>query len=577
MSLLLARSSPIAQRSLVRVFSGTSGFQLQPHAWGALARPDKRPVVVAILDGVGIGNASETNAVHLAHTPTLDALFARKDRFVAVKAHGSAVGLPTDDDMGNSEVGHNAIGCGRIVNQGASLVDKSLADDSIFGGSGWQHMQPSLEHHTLHLIGLLSDGGVHSRYNQIIAVVRGAVARGARRVRLHVLLDGRDVPDGSSLQFVEQLTKDLQALSVDGVDARIASGGGRMHVTMDRYEADWSIVERGWNAHVLGKAERQFTCAREAVSTMRGEGHTDQYLPSFVVTDEAGIPVGTIQDDDAVLFCNFRGDRSIAISRAFDEPDFDAFDRIRFPKTRYAGLMSYDGDLGIPKNYLVDPPLINKTSGEYLANNDVRTFAISETQKYGHVTYFWNGNRSDLFNAELETYQEIESDRVEFNQAPNMKAQQIADMAVKAISSCKYDMVRLNLANGDMVGHTGDLQASITAMEAVDRELKRVLDAVDAVGGRYLVTADHGNCDEMVQRNKKGEVLVGEDGKALPLTSHTLAPVPVCIGGTGLPAGAVLRQDVPNPGLCNITATFINLLGFEAPSDYETSLLTQRK
>jgi 2,3-bisphosphoglycerate-independent phosphoglycerate mutase len=492
---------------------------------------------------------------------------------VKVQAHGTAVGLPSDDDMGNSEVGHNALGCGRVLQQGAALVDAALASEALFKGAGWEHVSQGMSSSTLHLIGLLSDGGVHSRYDQIRGIMMGAVKRGVKKIRVHALLDGRDVPDGSSVKFMQQLEADLKAT---GVDAKVASGGGRMKVTMDRYESDWDIVKRGWDAHVLGKGERQFESGSEAVEVLRKEGHNDQFLPSFTIT-QGGQPVGSIQDGDAVVLCNFRGDRAIQISKAFDtfaEEKF-AFDRVRVPKVKFAGLMSYDGDTHVPKHFLVNPPLIDRTSGELLANTGIRTFAVSETQKYGHVTYFWNGNRSGTFNSNLEKYEEVLSDKGDFHLAPAMQAEKIALAAERAVLSREFDMIRLNFANGDMVGHTGDLAASIRAVEAVDRQLASLLQALDSVQGRFLVTADHGNCDEMAQRDKKGNVMRDSKGKIMPLTSHTLAPVPVCIGGAGLPEGVALSTEgIKKPGLANITATFINLLGFQAPEYYERSLIS---
>jgi len=243
------------------------------------------------------------------------------------------------------------------------------------------------------------------------------------------------------------------------------------------------------------------------------------------------------------------------------------------PKVRYAGMMSYDGDLGIPKNFLVPPPKLDRTSGEYLAGSGVRVFACSETQKFGHVTYFWNGNKSGKFNEKLETYVEIPSDKVVFDEKPKMKAKEVTDAAIDALKSGKYDCVRINYPNGDMVGHTGNYEATVVSMEAVDEGLTRLLKVCDEVGAAYIVVADHGNADDMVQRNKKGKPKLTKDGKAVPLTSHTLAPVPLIIGGPGVPANVSLRKDLPKAGLANVTATMINLLGFEAPEHYEPSLL----
>ena len=344
-------------------------------------------------------------------------------------------------------------GSGQVIDQGARLVDIALENKSVFSDDGFKYISESFADHTLHFIGLLSDGGVHSRTDQLFLFIRGAAERGAKRIRVHILTDGRDVPDGSSVRFVGELEEVLKSLPAD-VDAKIASGGGRMRVTMDRYEADWKIVERGWKAHVLGEAPHTFKDAKTAVETLRGSGDaavSDQWLDPFVIVDDAGVPVGTVEDGDAVVLTNFRADRVIEISKAFEYADFTAFDRVRWPKTRFVGMMQYDGDLKLPARYLVPPPAITRVSGELLAASGVSTFACSETQKFGHVTFFWNGNRSGYFNEALETYVEIPSDAVPFNEAPDMKAREITEAGKEALLSKKFKMVRINYANPDMV------------------------------------------------------------------------------------------------------------------------------
>jgi len=520
----------------------------------------------------------EYNAIHMASTPCTDALREVPGRWRTIVAHGTAVGLPSDDDMGNSEVGHNALGAGQVIDQGASLVDKALEDGSLFEGDGWKYISPSLTNNTLHLIGLLSDGGVHSRTNQIFAIIRGAAQRGAKRIRLHVLTDGRDVPDGSSIKFISELEEVLKEATAAGCDAKIASGGGRMGVTMDRYEADWNIVKKGWDAHVLGEAPHKFTDATTAVKTLRADGSekpvSDQWLDPFVIVDGEGAPVGTVEDNDAVVICNFRADRVIEISKAFEYEDFTHFDRRRWPQTRFAGLMQYDGDLKLPTNFLVPPPAISGTSGEFLVKNGLRTFVCSETQKFGHVTFFWNGNRSGYFDEALETYVEIESDKVPFNELPDMKARAICEAGKEALRSGRFDQIRINFANPDMVGHTGDLAATTSCCALVDTCLKELLEVVDEVNGRFLFSSDHGNADDMVQRKKKVLTpIFDENGKPVPLTSHTLAPVPVAVGGAGLPAGVKLRDDLPKAGLANVAATVLNMMGYEAPSHMQPSML----
>ncbi|EEC71703.1 hypothetical protein OsI_04213 [Oryza sativa Indica Group] len=538
--------------------------------------PKGKTVALVVLDGWGEANADKYNCIHVAQTPVMDSLKnGAPERWRLVKAHGTAVGLPSEDDMGNSEVGHNALGAGRIFAQGAKLVDLALASGKIYDGEGFNYIKECFDKGTLHLIGLLSDGGVHSRLDQVQLLLKGASERGAKRIRVHILTDGRDVLDGSSVGFVETLESDLSQLRDKGIDAQIASGGGRMYVTMDRYENDWDVVKRGWDAQVLGEAPYKFQNAVEAVKTLRAETKaSDQYLPPFVIVDESGKSVGPVVDGDAVVTFNFRADRMVMLAKALEYADFDKFDRVRVPKIRYAGMLQYDGELKLPSHYLVSPPEIERTSGEYLVKNGVRTFACSETVKFGHVTFFWNGNRSGYFDETKEEYVEIPSDiGITFNVKPNMKALEIAEKARDAILSGKFDQVRVNLPNGDMVGHTGDIEATVVACKAADEAVKIILDAIEQVGGIYLVTADHGNAEDMVKRNKSGQPLLDKNGGIQILTSHTLQPVPVAIGGPGLHPGVKFRSDIQTPGLANVAATVMNFHGFEAPADYEPTLI----
>ncbi|KAL2464935.1 bisphosphoglycerate-2 [Abeliophyllum distichum] len=530
---------------------GSSGFSWKLNDHPNL--PKGKIISMVVLDGWGEANPDQYNCIHVAQTPTMDSLkHGAPDKWRLVKAHGTAVGLPTEDDMGNSEVGHNALGAGRIFAQGAKLVDLALASGKIYEGEGFAHIKDSFATGTLHLIGLLSDGGVHSRLDQLQLLLKGASERGAKRIRVHILTDGRDVLDGSSVGFVETLETDLAKLRENGVDAQIASGGGRMQVTMDRYENDWDVVKRGWDAQVLGEAPHKFKSAVEAVKKLReAPKANDQYLPPFVIVDDSGKAVGPIVDGDAVVTCNFRADRMVMLAKALEYEDFDKFDRVRFLKIRYAGMLQYDGELKLPSRYLVSPPEIDRTSGEYLVHNGVRTFACSETVKFGHVTFFWNGNRSGYFKPEMEEYVEIPSDSgITFNVLPKMKALEIAEKARDAILSRKFHQVRVNLPNSDMVGHTGDIEATIVACKAADEAVKMILDAIEQVGGIYVVTADHGNAEDMVKRNKKGEPLLDKSGNIQILTSHTLQPVPIAIGGPGLAPGVRFRKDIPGGGTC---------------------------
>jgi 2,3-bisphosphoglycerate-independent phosphoglycerate mutase len=521
------------------------------------------PLLLIIADGVGIAPEGPSNAVTEADTPTLDALLGSA-MSTQLLAHGVAVGLPSDDDMGNSEVGHNALGAGRIFDQGAKLVNRALADGSLFRTEVWR---TAIEHgraHTLHFIGLHSDGNVHASNEQLYQLLERAAEEGVRRARVHILLDGRDVPARSALDYIAQTEQVLQKINEHhNADFRIASGGGRMTITMDRYQADWAMVKRGYDCHTHGIG-RGFASATEAVETMYAESDTgDQYLAAFVIVGDDGEPVGTMSDGDAVVLYNFRGDRSIEISQAYENDDFTAFDRGDRPHVYFCGMLQYDGDALVPKHYLVEPPVIERTMSEYLCAEGVPMFAISETQKFGHVTYFWNGNRSGYIDESLETYVEIPSDNVHFNTTPAMKVREITARTIDLLRTGRYRFGRLNFPSGDMVGHTGDLTATIEAMEVIDQCVAQLLAVIDELGGVLVYTADHGNADIMFT-----EIA----GVRSPKTSHTLNPVPFVIHDSRY-ASEYQLQPPPAAGLSHVAATLLDLLGFDAPADYQPSML----
>ena len=492
-----------------------------------------RPVLTIVMDGVGIAPANEANAVSLARTPNLDRIM-KEYPVVELKAHGTAVGLPSDDDMGNSEVGHNALGSGQVFAQGAKLVSQSIESEKIFNSAVWAELTAAPKADaTLHFIGLFSDGNVHSHIDHLKAMIDRAKADGVRRVRLHILLDGRDVGETSALDYVNPFEAYLDSIRSADFDVAIASGGGRMNITMDRYEANWAMVELGWKTHVLGEG-RTFASATEAIETFRAEtGVIDQDLPPFVIAKD-GKPVGTVEDGDSVVFFNFRGDRAIEISKTFEAgEDFDKFDRVRVPSVVYAGMLEYDGDLHIPTKYLVSPPEITNTMGEYLTAAGISQYAISETQKYGHVTYFWNGNKSG-----------------------------------------KYDCLRVNFPNGDMVGHTGSLEATVCSMEALDLQLGRILKTLDKVGGVAVITADHGNADEMAETDKKtGAPKRNKDGSLKAKTSHTLNRVPCIIYDNVSRDTYEVCEDNGQFGLSAVAATVVNLLGYEKPEMWDDGII----
>ena len=526
----------------------------------------KGPVLLLILDGVGLGLQDESNGVYLAKTPCLDAL-TKSVLFTQLKAHGKAVGMPSDDDMGNSEVGHNAMGSGRIFSQGATLVKEAIADGSIFQTDTWRTLidSPKKKGTPLHLLGILSDGNVHAHMDHYFALIKQSAREGIKIMRFHILLDGRDVYEKSALDYVKRLEDCIEELKKEyDIDYAIASGGGRMTTTMDRYNADWAMVERGWQTHVLGEA-RHFLSAGEAIQTFYDEDEkmTDQYLGSFVIVED-GKPIGCIEDGSSVVCMNFRGDRAIEISLAFDSGnDFDKFDRKRVPKVIYAGMLQYDGDLKIPNYFLVNPPKILNTVSTYICDLGLKSFAISETQKYGHVTYFWNGNKSGYINKDLETYVEIPSDNVPFDQRPKMKAYEITEKTIEMLRSGEYDFGRVNFPNGDMVGHTGVKDAIIKAMEVTDECVAKLIDVVNTLGGVTVVVADHGNADQMY---------IMKNGVKQVSTAHTLNPVPFAIIDSEY-SNEYEMADVNNSGIANIAATILNLLGYDKPKDYERSLI----
>jgi 2,3-bisphosphoglycerate-independent phosphoglycerate mutase len=532
------------------------------------------PVVLVIMDGVGIGKYKEGDFVLSSNTPNLDWLM-KNGVSTQLQAHGTAVGLPSDEDMGNSEVGHNAIGCGRVFHQGAALVGEAIASGAMFKGKTWKDLISNVKTNgsALHFIGLFSDGNVHSHIDNLKAMLRQAKAEGVKTTRIHPLIDGRDVPPTSALEYVIPFEAFLAELNAGGaVDFAIASGGGRMNITMDRYNANWDMVKRGWDTHVKGEG-RMFASMQQAVETFRAEkpGILDQDLPPFVI-ERNGKAVGPVKDGDSVILFNFRGDRALEMTKAFEADNLKEFNRGPKPKVYYAGMMQYDGDLGIPRNYLVTPPAIDRTMGEYLAATGIHQLAISETQKYGHVTYFFNGNRADKFNEALEDYVEIKSDVCPFEDKPRMKVDEITAAVVKAIESGKYEFIRLNYPNGDMVGHTGVFPAVTIAVEAVDEGLGKLKAAVEKAKGIMVISADHGNADDMYEHDKTGAVKCGKDGKPNAKTAHSLNPVPAIVYD---PSGTAKARLSPakDLGISSLAGTCIKLLGYEPPADYTPSIV----
>lgn len=528
----------------------------------------KGPLLLVVADGVGLAENGPANALSLAFTPAIDGLLA-STHSTQLHAHGTHVGLPSDADMGNSEVGHNTLGGGRIFDQGAKLVNSAFESGNIYQGENWQEIEKRGQNdHTIHFLGLLSDGNVHSHIDHLFSLLNRCRRCRIFSVRVHILLDGRDTPPRSALVYVEKLQEKLDNINqTENFDYRIASGGGRMSITMDRYEADWSMVERGYKTHVNGDVSGFGHKVRDVITEIQrqyasDDRLSDQYLAPFVVVDDRG-PVGKIRDGDGVVLFNFRGDRAVEISQALEDQTFFGFERGPLPDIYYCGMLQFDGDLHIPKNYLVSPPAIDRTMMEFMCAEKMKTFAVSETQKFGHVTYFWNGNKSGYIDESLETWIEIPSDNCDFSEKPEMKAEEITSATIALLDSDQFRFGRINFANGDMVGHTGNIPATVKSLECVDRCLGRLVECIKKNNGVLIFTADHGNADEM---------FVEKNGGRIERTSHSLNPVPFVIFDSTDDDRYRLNAEIQG-GLSNVAATVFNLLGYRAPDDYSPSLI----
>ena len=519
----------------------------------------KGPVVLVVMDGVGLRDQTEGNAVKLAHLETLDTLM-KKYPTASLGAAGEYVGVPKGD-MGNSEVGHNAMGAGEIVLQRSAAVENDVSTGKIFDTQTWRDIVAQIHDHnsTLHFMGIFSDGNVHSNIAHLEKMLAQAQKDGVNRVRIHILIDGRDVPPHSEPKFIHRIEEFIHQLG--DPDYRIASGGGRMVITCDRYENDWPMVEKGWHTHVLGEG-RQFTNATEAVETYRAETPDlqDQYMPAFVIADN-GQPIGTIKDGDAVVYIDFRADRAIEMAQAFTYEDFPHFNRVRHPKVYFAGMTEYNEDLHVPEHVLVGSPVFRHTLTEHLAAQGVKQYAISETVKFGHITYYFNGNSYHIPDGEVD--EEVPSYTEPFNTRPWMKCAEITDKLVEAIGSGKYDFLRINYPGGDMVGHFGEMEPTIAAMEAIDISLKRIIEAVNKLGGITVITADHGNAEE----------LLNEDGT--PKTAHTTNRVP-CIFVDDTENAELYKLSSDDRGLANLASTITMLLGQEPYGAWLPSIIEEK-
>ncbi len=532
----------------------------------------KGPIVLAVMDGVGLAPAGAGNAVSLAHTEFLD--YAIKNYLnIPLEASGEAVGI-LKGDMGNSEVGHNALGSGQIIKQGIAKIEEAFATGEIFQSEAWQKATSNLAHKatlerpkTLHFAGIFSDGNVHSSIAHLEKMIRQADHEGIERIRVHCVFDGRDVPPQSEPQYIARLESFFaQFNSKPDRDYRIASGAGRMVAVADRYESDWSMVEKGWQMIVEGKAEREFTDATRAIEFLRAKDPTvqDQYLPAFVIVDEAGEPVGKVRKGDSFIYYDFRADRAIEIAMAFTYYDFPHFNRGDYSPDDifFAGMTEYNSDTHVPQYQLVPPVTIHHPLNTYLGEKGITQLAVSETVKFGHITYYFNGNSYD--KARGEKHIKVESDTLPFDTRPWMKSAEITDIVLDNLE--KYKFIRLNFPGGDMVGHFAEIEPTIAAMEAIDIQLARIARKVDELGGILIVTADHGNAEELLDEN-------GE-----PKTSHSTNKVP-CIfyDNTTSRYKYLANPAVKHPGLSNVAATIARLLGLtDIPQEWQDSLIVEK-
>ena len=501
----------------------------------------KKPTVLMILDGYGLSDKHQANAVYKAKTPELDELM-KSCPFVEGAASGLAVGLP-QGQMGNSEVGHLNIGAGRVVYQDLTRITKAIEDGDFFENEALlKAMTNAKENNSaLHLMGLLSDGGVHSHITHVYALLEMAKREGLEKVYVHCFLDGRDTPPESGKGYVEALEAKMKEIGV----GTIASVSGRYYV-MDR-DNRWDRVEQGYNALIKGEGKRE-TEATKAIQNSYDQAVTDEFMLPTVI-EEDGQPVGVITDNDSVIFFNYRPDRAREITRAFCDDDFAGFDRAKKLQLTYVCFTDYDDTIN---NKLVafNKVSITNTFGEFLAAHNLKQARIAETEKYAHVTFFFNGGVEEPNKGEDRIL--VPSPKVAtYDLQPEMSANAVCDKLVEAINADKYDVIIINFANPDMVGHTGIEAAAVKAVETVDSCVKRAVDAVRAVNGQMFICADHGNVEKLVDY---------ETGE--PFTAHTTNPVPFILVNAdekyGLRAGGSLADIVP---------TLIEMMGMEQPKE----------
>jgi 2,3-bisphosphoglycerate-independent phosphoglycerate mutase len=499
------------------------------------------PALLLILDGWGHRDATDNNAIALANTPVWDKLISDSPNTL-IHTSGMKVGLP-DGQMGNSEVGHMNLGAGRVVYQSLTRINKSIADGEFFDNPVLNSaVDAALQNDAqLHVIGLLSDGGIHSHEDQIAALIELAARKGCRKIRLHALLDGRDTPP----RCADASLKKFDALFAQNKSGYVASVGGRFF-GMDR-DKRWDRVQKAYDAICHGKAEHLAHDAPSALRAAYARDENDEFVVPTVITGTTGAAT-TINDGDAVVFMNFRADRARELSQAFIDADFAGFDRGKRPALgSFVTLTEYSSAIKAP--YAFGPENLDNSLGEYLAARGRSQLRIAETEKYAHVTFFFSGGREAEYPGESRIL--VPSPKVDtYDLKPEMSAIEVTDKLVDAIRNREYDVMICNFANGDMVGHTGVLEAAIRAVEVLDTCLGRIIEALQSVDGQCLITADHGNVEQMLDE---------ENGQ--PLTSHTNGPVPLVY------VGKRKLQLAADGSLCDVAPTLLNLVDLPIPAE----------
>ncbi len=508
----------------------------------------KKPYALIILDGYGINKNHEGNAIYAAKTPNMDRYMSEYPNTV-VHASGMDVGLP-DGQMGNSEVGHTNIGAGRVVYQELTRITKAIEDGDFFRNEALLYAIENCKKNgsALHLMGLLSDGGVHSHNKHLYGLLELAKRSGLSKVYVHAFLDGRDVPPSSAADFVQQLVGKMKEIGV----GQVASVMGRYYA-MDR-DNRWERVVQAYNAIAKGEGVTA-ECPVAAIKKSYEDGVTDEFVVPTVIVKN-GEPLGHVQENDSIIFFNFRPDRAREITRTLVDPEFSGFERTLIPVT-FVCMTQYDATM--PNVQVAfKPEKLTNTFGEYISSKGLRQLRIAETEKYAHVTFFFNGGVEAVYEGEDRAL--INSPKVAtYDLQPEMSAYEVTDEVVKRINSGEYDVIILNYANCDMVGHTGVFEAAVKAVEAVDECLGRTVDAILAQGGEVLVTADHGNADQMIDYDTNEA-----------FTAHTTNVVPLVL------IGHKEKADLREGRLADLTPTLLDMMGLEKPAEMTGSSLLER-